>query len=119
MPKGARLKNPPKVVCNYLVGLRLVIGLYSLLYYYILKKTPQFQFNKLINTFSLNIDNTLYLKIVTWKLWHQAHLINNYSKSEKISKNPFLINSMFVWHWYEKTEELVHHCYFTLSIQNL
>lgn len=35
MPNGARLKNPPKVVCNYLVGLRLVIGLYSLLYYYI------------------------------------------------------------------------------------
>lgn len=27
MPKGARLKNPPKVVCNYLVGLRLVINL--------------------------------------------------------------------------------------------
>lgn len=40
MPKGARLKNPPKVVCNYLVGLRLVIGLYSLLYYYIKKKNP-------------------------------------------------------------------------------
>lgn len=35
MLKGVCLKNFLKVVCNYLVGLRLVIGLYSLLFYYI------------------------------------------------------------------------------------